>query len=187
MFNNFSFSKCDSPSLPGAYADPCEHNVMVHNKESPSLSETDQWSVRRRSSIIQPRLARTNSVIPNAEDESDVDSCFSESDFSETDSDFSDSDFPSLARRHSVPSLHSMANLDVVKFLVRPISSRTGDQKVHLSPKQNPRLIFSSGGRAETGSANNCGDCASGGQGDKGGQRLGVWLQALHIQVRKTC
>ena len=117
MFNNFSCSKLDSPALPGAYKheDDSEHNAIVHSsidQESPS------WSVKRRNSAkIRPRLARTNSVFHNDEDESDVDSCFSESSFSETDSEWSDCELP-LTRRHSAPALHSMANLELVKFVV---------------------------------------------------------------------
>ena len=117
MFNNFSCSQLPSPALPGAYTheDESEHNAIVHtsvDQESPS------WSVRKRSSAkIRPRLARTNSVFHNDEDESDVDSCFSESSFSETDSDWSDCESP-LTRRHSAPALHSMANLELVKFVV---------------------------------------------------------------------
>ena len=123
MFNNFSCSRLPSPVLPGAYAheDGDEHNAIVHSsidQESPSLNH-ERWSVTRRGSAkMRPRLARTNSVIHNDdEDESDVDSCFSESSFSETESDLSDSELP-LTRRHSAPTLHEMANLDLVKFVV---------------------------------------------------------------------
>ena len=136
MFNNFSCAKLDSPPLPGAYdvnEDVNEHNAIVHtsndNQGSPSPSGSERWSVKRRSSA-RPRLARTNSVFPNEEgEESDVDSCFSESSFSETDSELSESEFP-LMRRHSAPSLHTMANLDLVKFVVSK-----SDGKVFICPK----------------------------------------------------
>ena len=129
MFNNFSCSRLPSPVLPGAYTPYTQtqedgdeqRNAIVHSsidQESPSLNH-EGWSVKRRSSAkMRPRLARTNSVFHNEqEDESDVDSCFSESSFSESESDLSDSELP-LTRRHSAPTLHEMANLDLVKFLV---------------------------------------------------------------------
>ena len=137
MFNNFSCSRLPSPVLPGAYTheddDDEQHNAIVHSsidQESPSLSH-EGWSVMRRSSAkMRPRLARTNSVFHNEddEDESDVDSCFSESSFSESESDLSDSE-PPLTRRHSAPALHEMANLDLVKFLV----SKTDNKVSFLS------------------------------------------------------
>ena len=111
MFNNFSCSKLDSPESDEIN----EHNAIVHSSND---QESPSWSVKRRSSAkFRPRLARTNSVFPNDEDESDVDSCFSESSFSETDSEFSESELP-LMRRHSAPTLATMANLDLVKFVV---------------------------------------------------------------------
>ena len=125
MFNNFSCSRLPSPVLPGAYTheDNDEHNAIVHSSiDQESLSDNDRWSVRRRGSaeMMRPRLARTNSVFHN-DDESDVDSCFSDSSFSD-----SDSELP-LTRRHSAPALHEMANLDLVKFLVSK-----SDNKVYI-------------------------------------------------------
>lgn len=113
MFNNFSCSKLDSPDSEKINE---QHNAIVHSSND---QDSPSWSVKRRSSAkFRPRLARTNSVFPNDEtDESDVDSCFSESSFSETDSEFSDSELP-LMRRHSAPALATMANLDMVKFVV---------------------------------------------------------------------
>ena len=156
MFNNFSCSKLPSPALPGAYTrddvEVDEHNAIVHtsidqDQESPS------WSVRKRSSAkIRPRLARTNSVFHNDEDESDVDSCFSESSFSETDSDWSDCELP-LTRRHSAPTLHSMANLEMVKFVVSK-----SDNKVSTILRVKAVILANILERRwKAGSANNCG------------------------------
>ena len=127
MFNNFSCFKVDSQDS----EEINEHNAIVHSSND---QESPSWSVKRRSSAkIRPRLARTNSVFPNDEDESDVDSCFSESSFSETDSEFSECELP-LMRRHSAPALDTMANLDLVKFVVSK-----SDNKVCVLPKINKK------------------------------------------------
>ena len=84
--------------------------------------ESQKWLVRRRSSTeIKPRISRTNSanVSHEAAFDSESDSCFSEIESDVEDE--AEAEF-NILRRHSVPSLHPSADLDMVKFLVRPSS-----------------------------------------------------------------
>ena len=154
MFNNFSLSRVD-PLKTGT--ESSENIVMVHTSDDPpplnTLADSGdvRWRVRRRSSteLVKtdsaapemsslPRLSRTNSVFYDGAEESDTDSCFSETSDMTDESEMTESS-GTLKRRHSVPSLHSMADLDMVKFLLqRPQSSlgqeNNNDQVVLCQP-----------------------------------------------------
>ena len=134
MFNNFTLSRVEpaSQTLTPGFSDK-DSIVMVHTAEThpppplPVEGDYQRWRVRRRSSAernedSQPRLARTNSIYAGAYDSESDSSCYSSMSESDFDEDFEDS---MNKRRHSEPSLHSMADLEMVKFLVRPNSSRS--------------------------------------------------------------
>ena len=133
MFNNFSLSKVEKMENETESSD---NIVMVHTSEQPppmpSSDNNQRWRVRRRSSSelrpldtdhgtmsSSPRVGRTNSVLyAGAEDDTEYDSCFSDS------SEASEGETEDY-RRHSMPTLHPMADLEMVKYLVRPPSSRS--------------------------------------------------------------
>ena len=131
MFNNFTLSRVEprDQTLTPGFSDK-DSIVMVHTAEThpppplPVEGGYQRWRVRRSSSVertpvTQPRLARTNSIYDGAYDSESDSSCYS----SMSDSDFDEAVNSIDNRRHSEPSIHSMADLDMVKFLVRPKSS----------------------------------------------------------------
>ena len=133
MFNNFTLSRVEPgiQTLTPGFSDK-DSIVMVHTAEThpppplPVEGGYQRWRVRRRSSAersqeTQPRLARTNSIYDGAYDSESDSSCYS----SMSDSDFDEEENSLNKRRHSEPSIHSMADLEMVKFLVRPNSSRS--------------------------------------------------------------
>ena len=100
-----------------------------------------RWRVRRRSTQqsldlradvarARARLGRTNSIYAGADTDTEDgecgDSCGSETEQEEEEE-------VGVERRHSLPSLHPMADLEMVKFVIRPNSSITRDHQVRLS------------------------------------------------------
>ena len=105
-----------------------------------------RWRVRRRSTqqsldlradvaMARARLGRTNSIYAGADTDTEDgdcgDSCGSQSELEDTD--LEEEEEAAVERRHSLPSLHPMADLEMVKFVIRPSSSITRDNQVRLS------------------------------------------------------
>ena len=103
-----------------------------------------RWRVRRRSTqqsldlradvaMARARLGRTNSIYAGADTDTEDgdcgDSCGSQSELEDTDLEEEEVE---VERRHSLPSLHPMADLEMVKFVIRPNSSITRDHQVRL-------------------------------------------------------
>ena len=108
-------------------------------------SNLSRWRVRRRSTqqsldlradvaMARARLGRTNSIYAGADTDTEDgdcgDSCGSQSELEDTDLEEEEVE---VERRHSLPSLHPMADLEMVKFVIRPNSSITRDHQVRLS------------------------------------------------------
>ena len=104
-----------------------------------------RWRVRRRSTQqslelradvarARARLGRTNSIYAGADTDTEDgecgDSCGSETEQEDTEL---EEEEVGVERRHSLPSLHPMADLEMVKFVIRPNSSITRDHQVSLS------------------------------------------------------
>ena len=96
-----------------------------------------RWRVRRRSTqqsldlradvaMARARLGRTNSIYAGADTDTEDGS---QSELEDTDLE----EEVEVERRHSLPSLHPMADLEMVKFVIRPNSSITRDHQVRLS------------------------------------------------------
>ena len=105
-----------------------------------------RWRVRRRSTQqsldlradvarARARLGRTNSIYAGADTDTEDgecgDSCGSETE--QEDTELEEEEEVGVERRHSLPSLHPMADLEMVKFVIRPNSSITRDHQVRLS------------------------------------------------------
>ena len=107
-----------------------------------------RWRVRRRSTQqslelradvarARARLGRTNSIYAGADTDTEDgecgDSCGSETEQEDTELEEEEEEEVGVERRHSLPSLHPMADLEMVKFVIRPNSSITRDHQVSLS------------------------------------------------------
>ena len=95
-----------------------------------------QQSLELRADVARARarLGRTNSIYAGADTDTEDgecgDSCGSETEQEDTEL---EEEEVGVERRHSLPSLHPMADLEMVKFVIRPNSSITRDHQVSLS------------------------------------------------------
>ena len=96
-----------------------------------------QQSLELRADVARARarLGRTNSIYAGADTDTEDgecgDSCGSETE--QEDTELEEEEGVGVERRHSLPSLHPMADLEMVKFVIRPNSSITRDHQVRLS------------------------------------------------------
>ena len=95
-----------------------------------------QQSLELRADVARARarLGRTNSIYAGADTDTEDgecgDSCGSETEQEDTEL---EEEEVGVERRHSLPSLHPMADLEMVKFVIRPNSSITRDHQVSPS------------------------------------------------------
>ena len=99
-------------------------------------STQQSLDLRADVAMARARLGRTNSIYAGADTDTEDgdcgDSCGSQSELEDTDLEEEEEEVE-VERRHSLPSLHPMADLEMVKFVIRPNSSITRDHQVRLS------------------------------------------------------
>ena len=106
-------------------------------------STQQSLDLRADVAMARARLGRTNSIYAGADTDTEDgecgDSCGSETE--QEDTELEEEEEVGLERRHSLPSLHPMADLEMVKFVIRPNSSITRDHQV--SPSHSSVDIYS--------------------------------------------